>query len=150
MSILLSGNRSFPQTPGGGGWIAFLAHFLFILAAWTIVIKYLFPVAYAMAAGDALATYISWDLWPAAHVWLGWALLRRPWYTAHLALIISVVEIIIIVTLLASFLSNPEWTIWRTNWFINKLFVLLCFIMILGTFSLQWWRAGKSRHQDIT
>ncbi|MCC5806956.1 MAG: hypothetical protein JJU00_11575, partial [Opitutales bacterium] len=29
------------------GWVAFLAHLLFILAAWTVVVKYLFPVAFA-------------------------------------------------------------------------------------------------------
>jgi hypothetical protein len=30
-----------------GGWICFLAHFLIILSAWTIVIKYIFPISYA-------------------------------------------------------------------------------------------------------
>ena len=32
---------------------------------------------------------------------------------------------------LALFLAAPEWTIWTTNWFINKLFVLLCFGLML-------------------
>jgi uncharacterized membrane protein SirB2 len=45
---------------------------------------------------------------------------------------VSVVEIIIIVTKFALFLPAPEWTIWRTNWFINKCFVLACFIGLLG------------------
>ena len=34
-------------------------------------------------------------------------------------------------TKLALFLAAPEWTIWTTNWFINKLFVLLCFGLML-------------------
>ena len=65
-----------PARPGNGGWVPFLAHSLFILAAWTLVIKYLF-------------------------------------------------------------LNNPdeEWSIWRTNWFINKIFVLLGFLLILATFT---------------
>ncbi len=120
-----------------GGWIPFLAHSLFLLAAWTLVIKYLFPVAFALSEGKALATYVYWDLWPVAHVWLGWALLRWPPYTKPLAIAMSAIEIAIIVTLFALFLANPQeqWSIWRTNWFINKIFVLLCFAMILATFA---------------
>jgi len=114
-------------------WTVFLAHLLFVLAAWTVFIKYLFPVAFALAAGAPLASHIYWDLWPLAHVWLGWALLARPAYTRTLAIAMSVIEIAIIVSLFAQFLSNPEWTIWRTNWFVNKVFVLAAFNMILAT-----------------
>ncbi|MCC5807055.1 MAG: hypothetical protein JJU00_12070 [Opitutales bacterium] len=77
-------------------------------------------------------TYIYWDLWPVAHVWLGWALLRRPWYTRPLAIGMSVVEIVIILSLFAWFLADPNWSIWRTNWFINKIFVLLAFVLVLS------------------
>lgn len=115
------------------GWIAFLAHFLFLLAGWTVFIKYLFPIAFALAEGTQWTTYIYWDLWPVAHVWLGWALLARPAYSRWLAIGMSVVEIVIITTLFAWFLSDPEWSIWRTNWFVNKVFVLLCFALILIT-----------------
>ncbi len=44
---------------------------------------------------------------------------------------VSGVEIAIVVTKFALFLAAPEWTIWTTNWFINKLFVLLCFGLML-------------------
>jgi len=117
-----------------GKWVAFLAHFLFMLAAWTVVIKYLFPMAWSAVHGEPVTTHVMWDLWPVAHVWLGWALLRQPRYTRLLAVGMSVIEIIIIVTLFVFFLADPEWTIWRTNWFINKIFVLTCFMLILGTF----------------
>jgi hypothetical protein len=30
------------------------------------------------------------------------------------------------------FLSAPHWTIWTSNWFINKIFVLVCFALLLG------------------
>ena len=113
------------------GWIVFLAHFLLILSAWTLVIKYLFPIGYAIAHGLPPTTHIFWDLWPVAHIWLAWSLLRWPRYTKLLAVTMSAIEIVIIVTLFYRFLSgpDPEWTIWRTNWF-----VLSCFILILGTF----------------
>lgn len=115
-------------------WIRFLAHLLFILAAWSVFIKYIFPVSFALATGEPWASHIFWDFWPVAHVWLGWALLTRPRYLRALAIGMSVVEILIIVSLFAWFLSDPEWSIWRTNWFINKVFVLACFILVLITF----------------
>ena len=114
-------------------WRYFLAHFLFILVAWTVFIKYLFPVAYALTGNEPWAQHIYWDFWPVIHVWLGYALVKRPRYTYWLAVVVSVVEIIIIVTLFARFLSDPEWSIWRTNWFVNKVFVLACFILLLVT-----------------
>jgi hypothetical protein len=119
-------------------WITFLAHFLIILCAWTLVIKYIVPIAHSAVFGLPLTTHIAWDLWPVAHVWLAWVLLRWKPYTAWLAILMSAVEIVIIVTLFYRFLSSPEpeWTIWRTNWFINKVFVLSCFILIFGTFAL--------------
>ncbi|MGM0544949.1 MAG: hypothetical protein ACQERP_13910 [Pseudomonadota bacterium] len=118
--------------PQPNGWIRFLAHLLFILAAWTLFIKYLFPVGYALAYGEPLARYIYWDLWPLAHVWLGWALLKQPRYTRVLAVGMSVIEILIISTLFVRFLADPEWSIWRTNWFVNKVFVLTCFVLVLA------------------
>jgi len=110
----------------------FFAHFLFILAAWTLVIKFIFPVTFALAEGAPIGKYVMLDFWWVAHIWLGWALLRRPGYTYALALVVSVVEIVIIVTKFALFLPAPEWSIWGTNWFINKCFVLACFIGLLG------------------
>jgi hypothetical protein len=109
----------------------FFAHFLFVLAAWTVVIKYLFPAAFAWHAGEPLGTHIYPDFWPVVHIWLGWALLNwRPW-TFWAAGIIATAEIIIVSTKFVFFLAAPEWTIWRTNWFINKIFVLTCFVLLL-------------------
>lgn len=112
-------------------WRVFLAHMLFLLAAWTVFIKYLFPVAFAIAEGINWHTHVYWDLWPVAHVWLGWALLARPGYTRTLAIGMALVEITIIVTLFSTFLADPEWSIWRTNWFVNKVFILSCFVLVL-------------------
>jgi len=127
----------------------FLAYMLFLLAAWTIFIKYLFPMAFALAEGVAWDSYIYWDLWPVAHVWLAWALLARPGYTRALAIAMSVVEIVIIVSLFAMFLSDPAWSIWRTNWFVNKVFVLACFILVLIAALRHPERFGHSGCQSI-
>ena len=78
------------------------------------------------------ATHVYLDFWPVAHVWLGWALLARPRYTFALALAVAVLEIVIVVTKFVLFLGEPQWTIWTTNWFVNKLFVLGCFVLMLG------------------
>jgi hypothetical protein len=110
----------------------FLAHFLFILAAWTVVIKYLFPMAYALGEGNPVLTYVYLDFWPVVHVWVGWSLLSWNRYTFALAGVVSVAEIVIVVSKFVLFLAQPEWTIWRTNWFINKIFVLACFVLLLG------------------
>ncbi|WGL17995.1 hypothetical protein PVT68_06770 [Microbulbifer bruguierae] len=114
-------------------WLQFLAHCLFFLAAWTLFIKYLFPIGFALATGEPWNSHVYWDLWPLAHVWLGWALLAQPGYTRRLAIVMSVIEIAIIVSKFVVFLGDPEWTLWRGNWFVNKVFVLVCFILILVT-----------------
>lgn len=129
-----------PEPPNT--WATFLAHLLFILAAWTVFIKYLFPIGFALASGGPWNSHIYWDLWPLAHIWMGWALLARPPYTRALAIAMSVVEIVIIVTLFTRFLADPEWSIWRTNWFVNKVFVLACFALLLGT---ALWRPDSLR-----
>lgn len=121
------------QRPPRPPWITFLAHLLFVLAAWSVFIKYVFPIAFALYTGEAWNAYVFWDLWPVAHVWLGWALLTQPGYTRWLAIGMSVIEIVIIITLFAGFLAEPDWNIWRTNWFVNKVFVLTAFALILVT-----------------
>lgn len=125
-------NQTGVPAPHPFEWPVFLAHMLFLLAAWTVFIKYLFPLAFAVGEGVSWTRYIYWDLWPLAHVWLGWALLARTSYARTLAVGMSVIEIAIIVSLFAVFLSEPEWSIWRTNWFVNKTFVLGGFVLILA------------------
>ena len=87
-------------------------------------------MAYALNAGEPALTYVMWDFWWVAHIWLGWALIKRPRYTFSLAMTVSVVEIAIVVTKFVMFLPAPQWDIWHTNWFINKCFVLACFILL--------------------
>jgi hypothetical protein len=125
--------------------LRFTAHFLFILAAWTVVIKYLFPIGFALAEGSPPFKYVLLDFWPVAHVWVGWLLLNWNRWTVPVALTVSVAEIIIVVTKLVLFLSAPQWTIWRTNWFINKIFVLAVFVLLLGALAARQLRARGQR-----
>lgn len=111
--------------------ITFFAHFLFVLAAWTLVIKFIFPMAYALNEGAPLLQYVMWDLWWVAHIALGWSLLNWRPHTYAFAMVVSIVEIVIVVTKFWFFLSAPQWTIWTMNWFINKVFVLACFTLML-------------------
>jgi hypothetical protein len=123
------------RQPSDAKMIPFFAHMLIVLAAWTVVIKFAFPVAFALAEGAPIGTYIYWDFWWVVHLWLAWALLHWQRYTVALALVVSVAEIAIIVVKFALFLGAPEWTMWTTNWFINKLFVLACFAAMLPYFA---------------
>ena len=116
--------------------IRFLAHFLFVLAAWTVTIKFAFPVCFALWEGVPAASYVLWDLWWAIHLWLGWSLLHWRRYTYAFALVVAATEVAIIGLKFASFLAAPEWTMWTANWFINKLFVLACFSLMLLYFTL--------------
>ena len=76
----------------------FFAHFLFILAAWTLVIKYVFPMTYAIFYGLPIGSHVYPDLWPVVHVWLGWSLLHWRRSTFVFAVGISVAEIVIVIS----------------------------------------------------
>lgn len=109
----------------------FFAHFLVLLSCWTLLIKYIVPVAFALADGGPLVTYVMWDFWWVAHLFLAWALVRRPSYLFVLGVLVAGVEIVIVATKFALFLPAPDWTIWTMNWFVNKVFVLGCFSLML-------------------
>lgn len=111
----------------------FLAHFLFILAAWTLVIKFIFPVSVAIARDVPLTTYVMWDFWWVVHIALGCSLLAWKSYTYWFAMWTSIIEIAIIVFKFVLFSAAPEFTVWRINWFVNKIFVLICFALLFVT-----------------
>ena len=97
-----------------------------------MVIKYLFPIGYALANGLAPATHVYLDFWPLAHMWLGWAIARAPALHLCAGARRRRPRDRIVVTKFVLFLGEPQWTIWTTNWFVNKLFVLGCFVPMLA------------------
>ena len=110
----------------------FFIHYLVIIATWTLVIKFIFPISYAIFQDVSWSTYVMWDFWWVAHLWLAWAFLAQWRYLYPLAYIISALEVLIISFKFHVFFGNPDWTIWTANWFINKVFVLSCFLLIFG------------------
>ena len=116
--------------------IAFLGHFLIVLAAWTVTIKFLFPIAYALGQSVRSAptsTGISGGWCTCGSPGRSCAGSRTPtrWRSGSRRS-----RSPIILTKFALFLPEPEWTIWTTNWFINKLFMLACFCLMLPYFGL--------------
>ena len=130
------GSADVVRGEGPGSFATFLAHFLILLAAWTVTIKFLFPIVFSLFEGSPVLSHVYWDFWWVVHLWLAWALLNWRPYARALAIAVSLIEIAIILTKFAFFLAAPEWTIWTTNWFINKLFVLACFGLMLPYFAL--------------
>ncbi|MCY0965406.1 hypothetical protein [Parathalassolituus penaei] len=120
-------------------WYDFLGHALILVAVWSVLIKYLFPIAYALNYQLHWYEYVQWDAWPLIHAWLGWSLLTRRPNVLAVALLVAVLELAIIATKLAMFFAAPEWTIWQTNWMINKVFLFGLFSTILVTA----WRAPE-------
>lgn len=110
----------------------FLAHWLILLAAWTLVIKFVFPLVFDTAYNHPVGTHIYWDFWWCIHLWLAYALYTRPAYLWWFAVVVSVIEIGIIGVKFYQFLLQPDWTVWQANWFINKVFVLSCFVVLLA------------------
>ena len=107
-----------------------ISSWLIFIAAWTILIKFIFPVLYALNYGENITKYIMWDFWWIAHLWLAYSFLNISRNTYFIGLLICVFELIIIIYKLYVFFIFPQWTIWETNWMINKIFVLILFIFI--------------------
>ena len=121
----------------------FFVHFLLILSAWTLLIKFIFPISYGVMEGLPWFTYVMWDFWWVAHLWLAWAFWARPRYFYKLALSIAVLEVAIILVKFFFFLNNPDWNMWTANWFVNKIFVLSCFLLMLGYLLRAGTESGK-------
>jgi len=109
-----------------------VSSWLVMLGAWTILIKYIFPIIYSLVYQQALTSNIMWDFWWVAHFWLAYSLLNPSRKTFVVGMIIGISEFFIITYKLTVFYFDPVWSIWQTNWLINKIFVLFTFIMIIG------------------
>jgi hypothetical protein len=108
---------------------------LFLIAVYTVVIKFITPVATVIAEHGTSGVWrqppIMLDFWWIVHIWLGlWFWFRHP-LAWQLGFCVSVVEIIIVIAKFTAFIPSPEFTLWRINWFINKCFVLALFVLLL-------------------
>ncbi len=106
---------------------------LYFFAGYTLVIKYILPVGWAVIQKAPMVTYIYfWDAWWVAHIIVGrgLALAKKgiwPW-----AFSLSVAEIIIIAVKFFFYLKFPNLDFWHVNWFVNKTFLLIYFSVLLA------------------
>jgi len=111
-----------------------MGQLLYLSAAWTLAIKYVLPIGWALWIGVPWMTFIRyWDAWWVAHLAVGWALMRVRRGVWVWALLLAVAEIAIIVPKLTLFLIHPHVDVWSANWFVNK-----CWLLALFSFSLVW------------
>jgi len=102
-------------------------------AAWTVTIKYALPLAAAAREGAPWNAHVMWDFWWVAHLVLARQLVRPGPHARWFALAVAWCELAIITAKFAAFLPAPAWDVWRTNWFVNKCYVLALFA------ALAWW-----------
>ena len=106
---------------------------LYFFAAYTVAIKYILPVSWALIQRVPLASYIYfWDAWWIAHLLVGHGLKAGkkgiwPW-----AFLLSAVEIIIITVKFFFYYKNPNFDFWHLNWFVNKSLMLVFFWVLIA------------------
>ena len=116
-------------------WATLAVFGLVVMAAWTLVIKYLTPWLWAVsehAAGhEGAAAPVMWDFWWVAHLCLAWLLWQRHPLAWTAGIGIAVVEILIVAAKFAFYLAAPDLTFWRLLWVTNKIYVLGFFVVFL-------------------
>ena len=114
-------------------WVTGSVLGLVVMATWTVVIKYLAPLLWAVserAAGRPEAgAPVMYDFWWMAHLLLAWLLWRGHPMARPAGLVIAPLEIVIVAVKLALYLRQPEQTFWRLLWFTNKIYVLGFFLV---------------------
>jgi len=117
------------------GLIAFAVFGLVVMAAWTLVIKYLAPILYVVserAAGRSPGPApVMWDFWWVAHLALAWLLWRRHAWARAAGMVIAAAEIAVVTVKFIAYMRRPDLSFWRLLWFTNKVYVLAFFVVLL-------------------
>ena len=109
-----------------------LGRLLYFFAAYTVLIKYILPIAWAVLQKVSLTSYIYfWDAWWLAHLIVGFHLVRCTPGIWKWAILLALTEIGIISTKFAIYFQNPAGDFWHWNWFVNKLLLLFYFLTLL-------------------
>ncbi len=104
---------------------------LYFFAAFTLAIKYVIPIAWAIHKNTVLTSYIYfWDAWWIAHLYVGRGLLKAERGIWRWAFLLSLAEILIIAIKLAAYLRAPILDFWRLSWFVNKSLLLIFFLCL--------------------
>jgi hypothetical protein len=107
---------------------------LVVMATWTLVIKYVAPLLWALSetlAGRDAEAPIMWDFWWVVHLALARLIyLRHPFMWAA-GTIIAGVEILIVTVKLVLYYRAPDYSFWNLLWLTNKMYVLVFFVGFL-------------------
>ena len=116
------------------GWRTACIIGLVVMATWTLVIKYVAPLLWALSetlAGRDAAPPIMWDFWWVAHLALARLIsLRHPLMRAS-GTIIAGLEILIVAVKFVLFFRAPDYSFWNLLWLTNKMYVLVFFVWFL-------------------
>jgi hypothetical protein len=110
---------------------------LTVMAVWTLVIKFLAPLLWAVAeraGGREAVAPVMWDFWWVAHLALALLLWRRHRWAWSFGIGVAVVEIAIVAAKFFVYLRGlqaPDLSFWRLLWFTNKVYVLGFFLVFL-------------------
>lgn len=101
---------------------------LYVFAFYTLIIKYIMPIAASVMHDVEWTTYIYfWDAWWLFHMIIGYCLIKQKKGVWIWALLLTLAEIVIITWKFILYLPNPNFDIWHLNWFINKCFLIVYF-----------------------
>lgn len=107
---------------------------LVVMATWTVIVKFLVPVLFALAeryAGRPVASApVMWDFWWVAHLWLAWLLMHRHPLSRPAGMGIAVAECLIVAVKLVFYLRQPDLSLWGLLWLTNKVYVLVFFLFL--------------------
>jgi hypothetical protein len=115
-------------------WVTASVFGLVVMATWTLLIKYLAPIVWAVAehaAGQDAVAPIMWDLWWVAHLALAWLLWHRHPQARNAGLAVAAAEIVIVTVKFVDYARHPDLSFWRLLWLTNKVYVLLFFVWFL-------------------
>jgi hypothetical protein len=117
-------------------WLVAAVFGLVVMMTWTVVVKYVVPLAWLAAERAAgrqpAAAPVMWDLWPLAHLALAVLLWRRHRHAWAAGVAVAAVESVIVVAKLGAYLRAPARDLWSLLWASNKVFVLLYFLWLLA------------------
>lgn len=106
---------------------------LYFFAGYTVTIKYVLPVGWAVIQRVAWTRYIYfWDAWWIFHLAVGFGLQQGKKGTWYWALALTLAELVIIAVKLSMYVMDPISSFWHINWLVNKslLFVYFCFLLV--------------------
>ena len=109
----------------------YFAYGLIFLISWTVGLKYMAPILWAIKQKTNLAHWIVWDAWPLAHLAVVYLFLKGRKAGWLFALAVAVAELFIIFWKLRVYFISPNPDFWRVQWAINKTVLLAYFLLML-------------------